>query len=852
MADRATNVRDEIQEKYTEHISDNLNVSLEAAQKISEQLLEINDKIAESEEKAVSRAERYVKIKEKQVESEEELINLATKYKNDNVALSEVLEDQSEEYAEQINRMKFMLDVMAERMAADEAAGRLTEEQTKAYDEQAEKLAKQVEAKQKLLAATEEMQEATEAAMSKEDQYHKLRLKQEKDLQEAEENKQAKISKLKKAEAAAREIGDIRSANEFYWQRKDVEGANEPVSSSLKSLFGGKEDKDTENSTAAIFERTFGDGGPFENKLGKYMGPASTIAKGIDTVISVINSMRSVLNNYVNDATSFINSNKGTLNASLYGYQLAGNRYGNDYYRAFSETAESALATSGVLTQKEYLQQIRQLASQGIASGVETAALLSAVAEKTVPTFNATEGYIRRLVRLQEKNAAERFFGLESIIQGSLNAQFGESSYLNQLFDSVNDNLTDAITQLGDKLSGSYGFLNTTQTWLSYLYEQGIDPSTIQSLSQTINALGSGNVSGVSSNSGMQKLMLLSMDRANLDYATILQNGLDSATVNALFSSMADYLKNITTTTSSNNVLENAYANLFGLSMADMYAFGQLAQKPTQFYDVNNTTLENELTNRLNMVSENAYTNISEKIDNIISNLTFEFGNNIASSPAGYATWKIGNLAMDIGDQLKEDKGFHPIRNTIAKGIEAAGGVALMLDTVISGFDLMTDMYSSIKGAAGPNNNSLTNLYSKVSGHTIDITSTTNEFKALTSDTGPAAKTRTLSADAQNFKAEAETEAANASTETEDVKILKEFEKTLMKNKEGNLAVAVSLQAMSDEVLKSFASIFADEEAMTDVFKTKKSKNKLFDYGAEPTSASAQSQGAGRTITGSK
>ena len=73
--------------------------------------------------------------------------------------------------------------------------------------------------------------------------------------------------------------------------------------------------------------------------------------------------------------------------------------------------------------------------------------------------------------------------------------------------------------------------------------------------------------------------------------------------------------------------------------------------------------------------------------------------------------------------------------------------------------------------------------------------------------------------------------------------ILKELEKTFMGNNEDKYAIAVSLQGMSDEVLKSFASIFADEESMTDIFGDKeddKRRNNLFKYAPDDEKTSGE------------
>lgn len=829
MADRATHTRDTRVEAIAEKIQSTTQSTGEVSKKLAENIVDLYDDILEKQSR--------------QIKNSDDLIRLQAKYKDNNVELFNVLADQDEELRKQGESVSFMLRKLEERGETDSSTYKKLVNQNEELEKQKKELSDLAYEKQDLMSTEEKL----------------LAYHQRSAAAQQEKNKQIQ-QEIKNAEELAeiyKEQGNLEEARKQQAiadaKRKEI-GENYTLNPSFNGLAGAIIKGFTERSKdkAGRFESVI------DNKLPGVLDKvpfARKVTKGIDKLVDVMMATRSILNGYVTDATSFIKSNKGQLNAALYGYNLAGNQYGPDYYRQFVETAKNnGLAFSSTLEQKEYLQQIRQIASQGIAGGVETAALLQAVAEKTVPQFNATTGYIRRLVLLQEKNATERFFGLESIIQGSLNAQFGESSYLNQLFDSVNSNLLDAVTQLGDKLTGAYDFLGTTQTWLSYLYEQGVDQNTIQRMSTVINALGSGNVSGVSSDAGMQKLMLLAMDRANIDYATVLQEGLDSSLVDVLFQSMAEYLKNISKTTNSNNVLENAYANLFGLSMTDMYAFGQLAGRPT-ILNTDVTSVQNETQNRLNLVSDQAYTHLSEKIDNVLNNMKFEFGNSIASSNTSYGTWVLGNLTSDIGQSLtKTNRKGERVQTKLGKFIEGLGGLALLADTVWTVGDMITDFAGSYKAINNNNGSSLNALYSAVSGHTsTDISDNSSVFKTLTSSNNPAeAATYTGKAGSKEEQNTREELMNETETESDDVRILKELEKTLMKNKAGNYAVAVSLEAMSDEVLKSFASIFADEESMTDVFKTKKSKNKLFDYSGEETSSSAQAQGAGRTITGTK
>ena len=545
-----------------------------------------------------------------------------------------------------------------------------------------------------------------------------------------------------------------------------------------------------------------------------------------DAMVNAIKSIGNVLDQYVTSAANFVAQNQGAMNAALYGYGGRAQNYYEDYFKK-----ASVLTGSALMQQTTYLQSIRTLAQQGIAEGGDVAALLTAVSEKTVPQFSATSGYLRRLVLLQEKDATQKFFGLESILQKSLNSQFGESSYLNQLFDSVNQNLQDAMANLANsqKLGQSYQFTATVQSWLSSLYEQGVDANTVTRISNVINALGSGNISAMSSDAGMQKLTLLAMDRIGTDYASVLQNGLDSTQVSNLLHSMVSYLKDIATQTNNNNVLESAYSNLFGISMTDMYAFRNLRNN-VPVIDVGNTGTEalTEVNNRLTLLGDESYTSYAEQIDNVISNLQFSFGNNVVTRNNGtnYLGWKSGKLALDLGGALDD----LPMVKVAGKAIEGIG-VALMLGSALGpAIDMVKGVKDTVSAALGEGN-SVTALYQAIAGSSSgggETSSTKSTFKSV-SDAVTNANTSASANEAYTITEQDVTD--EFEKDSPELTILKEFEQTLMENKEGKKAFAVSLMGMSDEVLKSFASIFADEDSMTDVFKSNDAKNKLFNYG---------------------
>lgn len=579
---------------------------------------------------------------------------------------------------------------------------------------------------------------------------------------------------------------------------------------------------------------------------------ADVLVDKLDDLGKAVRQMTSALNSYVDEGARFLATNKGAINAALYGMEGTADRFSEFFDRA------NDVAGTTLFKLDDYLSEIRTLTSSGIGQGVEVAALLTTVADKTVPKFNATNAYLRRLVLLGEKDATQRFFGLESIIQGSLNKQFGESSYLNQLFDSVNANLQDAIANLGTKLGEDvqYEFLSTAQSWLGNLYEQGVDSQTITRISNVLNALGSGNIAAMSSDAGMQKLALLAMDAAGLDYASIMQGGLTVNNTNLLMNSMVNYLKEIATKTNENNVLESAYANLFGMSMTDMYAF-----RNYQDYNLaiaNEATIDKEVSSRLLNLQESAYTTISEKIDNLVSNIQFDFGTRVANNTADYIAFKGGQVAYDIGEAIEQ----MPVIGAAGKLIKGAGAVSMFASTIVPMIGVVKDLATSIGGTIGKNENTVKTLYNKVnvfstegsSANNVTSTSSSSEIETFKSFDKKSKEYQKL--EKENTISEKAIE-EEYNKEDPILEILKELEKTFMKNDNQNMAIAVSLQGMSNEVLKSFASIFADEESMSDVFsdKNKKAKNKLFDYDFEDSSSSenkSKTKGKKNTTTDSK
>ena len=100
------------------------------------------------------------------------------------------------------------------------------------------------------------------------------------------------------------------------------------------------------------------------------------------------------------------------------------------------------------------------------------------------------------------------------------------------------------------------------------LYSNGISNNAVQSLAQAIDALGSGNISGMGQ--GINNLVLMGAARAGLDYGELLNRGFEGNDVNRLMQGITSYISEMGA--NSSNVVMNQLGNLFGISMSDIMA----------------------------------------------------------------------------------------------------------------------------------------------------------------------------------------------------------------------------------------------------------------------------------------
>lgn len=567
-------------------------------------------------------------------------------------------------------------------------------------------------------------------------------------------------------------------------------------------------------------------------KLGsKIEGPLGVLVNITGKIFDVAMAMRRSVDSWVDEAANVLAANVGRINAALEG--------SGQTYQSVTEKAVESLGLSRFVKQTDYISQIANLTSQGISYNVEQRALLETIKDKAITSFSSMDGNLLRLIRLKQQDLTATQFGLEAALRNTLNRVFKDSTYLRDMYDSISGAITDAVMISGGKDVTEYN--SVVQTWMGAMYESGVNSSMITKLANAINNLGSGNVSALASDSDIQRLILLSMDTIGMDYADILQQGLSSSDINDLLSAVVEYLVKIESNTKDNNVLQSSYTNLFGMTMADLQAFKNLNSKMGQLTYVNQGSALSVVNNELAKIQSDERTVIAEQIQNVFDNARFTFGSSIAKDASSYLTWKVSNLMLDVVSQVVNSPiGKAPIIGTIAKG------VGLMAEMAIFGNELkgVLQIARSLPSLFGTDATSLQSFINGAPSYGGDATSVSATLTSAGSRFKSVDTMSTIKANAEYQKAYAEYSSPDwDKTEEEADPILsklEELDKMKTENEAGQQAWAVFLTGMTDDTLRSFASIFADENAMESTFAGENNvlKDNLFNYMDDTTSNS--------------
>lgn len=365
-------------------------------------------------------------------------------------------------------------------------------------------------------------------------------------------------------------------------------------------------------------------------------------------------------------------------------------------FRGMLSNITGNLTASPYVKQVNVIENLSKLVDQGIAYNVEQRAFLETISDKIATTFDATNGTLLRLIRVQQADTTAARLGLEADLTRYLNKNYKDTSYLSEQFDTVSEALYEA-TAIAGRNQG-VEIEGVVQKWLGSLYSVGASSNLVQSLAQGIGYLGSGDISALSSNESLQNLLVMAASRGGLDYASMLTQGASAQQVNALLSNVVKYIQEIGST--QNLAVRSQYAQLFGMTISDMTALLNLSS--ADLVDISNNMLSysdtiSEVNNQLRQVG--GRTHFSEMIDNVLSNTALTLGMGVANNIVSYGIYRAGELLDLITGEAKL-----PTINVLGSGVDLdmTYGQAMKLGVLgINSVGTLVQALSSLGNAGG-------------------------------------------------------------------------------------------------------------------------------------------------------
>ena len=508
---------------------------------------------------------------------------------------------------------------------------------------------------------------------------------------------------------------------------------------------------------------------------------SNTLKDSFTTTVSTItNKLSNGMNDFLNSYSQYMSG----IETRLYG--------SGKTYKGITKMIGSNIGASQYVTQSKMYENLSKLVAEGISYNVEQRAFLQTISEKIATTFDAANGTLVQLIRIQQADSTAARLGVESRLTQFFNSNFGDTSYLNGLSKSVSASILGANSQLSR--DESLAFEYNVQKWLGSLSSVGVNDATIQSLAQGLNYLGTGDVTSLTGNTSLQNLLIMAANRAGLDYSSMLINGLGAKDVNSLLRSVVSYGQEIAS--NNNKVVRAQYANLFGITLSDLTAIMNLTSQDLvtiskNMLDYSGAIAETE--HRLSTISSR--TSVSERVQNLYDNVMSSVGENIANNAVGYTTWLINDLIEQATGGINI-----PFISALGNGVDVNANVNQLIKLGIVGISTLAEVGNILGGLTGQNNLSIRNWNSsdtttrnRGTGFTVmsaqGISRGNSEVKYTATSDGNAMYEGSIAA------AKESAQATSSEEEPEMIKIIRDsIDKNILRIKElleGTLTVTV-------------------------------------------------------------
>ena len=188
------------------------------------------------------------------------------------------------------------------------------------------------------------------------------------------------------------------------------------------------------------------------------------------------------------------------------------------------------------------------------------------------------------------------------------------------------------------------------QKWLGSLYSVGASQGLINQLASGLGYLGSGDVSGLSSNTALTNLLAVAANKGGgASLGDLMTKGATASDISALMTGLYSLVQEVSKT--NNVVALKEYASVFGMSISDLKSVLNLTASDIKTLTEQTLSYNDALetvTNQLNASTLLNRTHVSRLLDNLTSNIVDSIASGIAGNAAGYIGWKMAGVAAEL------------------------------------------------------------------------------------------------------------------------------------------------------------------------------------------------------------
>lgn len=123
-----------------------------------------------------------------------------------------------------------------------------------------------------------------------------------------------------------------------------------------------------------------------------------------------------------------------------------------------STDIRNVAGVSPLIKQESVVSNLEKLVGQGISFDVEQRAFLETIKDKIATTFNAADGTLLRLVRIQQQDTTAARLGMESALTSFLNNMYETTEYMQSVATSVRNSLQEAEALMGSKSAAAFEY----------------------------------------------------------------------------------------------------------------------------------------------------------------------------------------------------------------------------------------------------------------------------------------------------------------------------------------------------------------------------------------------------------